>query len=98
SAALKLSIMIAGAFAVRSDARLGPMLGIPLAIGVVATIYRVVADDATVGFLSPWRMSAFLVPIATTVLLARGLRPLDGWLDRSSAGRRQTVAVAASAV
>jgi hypothetical protein len=62
--------------------RLFPVLAEPFFLGVLMTVVQVMAGSTALALLFPWRISAVLVPVATTVVLSRlvaapGLR-LDG--------------------
>jgi hypothetical protein len=51
--------------------RLFFVLAIPLLLGTLLTLLQVATGSNTLALLFPWRISAILVPLATTVLLSR---------------------------
>jgi len=63
-----------------------PILAIPYATAVSLTGLQMVIDNDFVAFIAPWRISVFLVPIATSLLLAWGVvavtRRWPRWCDR----------------
>src|SRR5262249_6597425 len=63
-------------------------LSLPLALLPVGT-----GSDA-LALLFPWRTSAFLVPVATAVILTALVRRLAPWLGRRSPRQRHAVAAA----
>jgi hypothetical protein len=48
-----------------------PVLAVPFVLAVLLTLVQVMTASHTLALLFPWRISAILVPIATTVILAR---------------------------
>jgi hypothetical protein len=50
---------------------LAPLIGIPFALSAVLTLAQVITGSDTLALLFPWRVSAVLVPLATTVMLYR---------------------------
>lgn len=70
--------------------RLFPLLAVPLLLAAVLTVVQVGTGSQALALLFPWRASALLVPVATTVVLARlvALRalPADGGLFRAVCG------------
>jgi hypothetical protein len=51
--------------------RLLPVLGVALLLGLALTLLQVASGSDAVALTFPWRISTVLVPIATTVILAR---------------------------
>ena len=51
--------------------RLGIILGVPFALAVGLTALQIQIDHDTLAFIAPWRMSVFLMPIATCLLLGQ---------------------------
>ncbi|NET33293.1 MAG: hypothetical protein F6K19_14945 [Cyanothece sp. SIO1E1] len=47
------------------------LLCLPFLIAVGLTLAQIVSASETLAFLAPWRISAFLVPIATSIVLAQ---------------------------
>ncbi len=58
--------------------------------GLVLTLAQVATGSDTLALLFPWRVSAVLVPMATTVILARLVGTLPLWVE----GRAARIAVA----
>jgi hypothetical protein len=60
--------------------RLFIALAVPFALAALLTVLQAATDSHTLALLFPWRISAVLVPIATTVVLTRLVRfvPLRG--------------------
>jgi hypothetical protein len=56
--------------------RLTAVLGIVALLTVVLTLVQAATGNDTLAFFFPWRTTAYLVPIATAVVLARIVRPL----------------------
>ncbi len=81
-----VAIVVAGLAAVRRR-RLLPVLAVPFLYGVAGTGLYLATGSYAVANSFPWRIMALLVPVATTVLAARGL---DGLLSgpRGPAVRR----------
>jgi hypothetical protein len=48
-----------------------PVLGVPFLLGAALTLAQVATGSNTLALLFPWRISAVLVPLATTVVLSR---------------------------
>ncbi|MDY7019803.1 MAG: DUF6798 domain-containing protein [Cyanobacteriota bacterium] len=46
------------------------ILGVPFAVATVGTSLQVFLKDNSLGFLTPWRVSAFLVPLSSCLILA----------------------------
>ncbi|MEB3356801.1 MAG: DUF6798 domain-containing protein [Synechococcales bacterium] len=63
-----------------------PILAIPYATAVFLTGLQMVINNDFVAFIAPWRISVFLVPIATSLILAWGVtavtRRWPRWCDR----------------
>jgi hypothetical protein len=51
--------------------RLFPILALPFVLSLVLTLVQIATGNDTVALLFPWRTSAILVPIATTIVLTR---------------------------
>jgi hypothetical protein len=69
-AALQIVWMIVALWLVRRS-RLFPVLLIAFLGSLVLTLTQLVTKSNTLALLFPWRMSAVLVPVATTIILAR---------------------------
>ena len=42
----------------------------PFVLAVLATIFQLLINNDTIAFIAPWRLSIFLMPIATSIILA----------------------------
>lgn len=62
-------LTIIGLYLIRRT-RLFQILLIPFLAAFYLTILQIVLDSKTIGFIAPWRLSAFLVPISTAIILA----------------------------
>ena len=69
--------------------RLFVVLAVPFALAVLLTLVQVTTGSHSLALLFPWRMTAVLMPVATTIVLARlatlPVGVLDGPLARASA-------------
>ena len=65
----KTAVVIVALFLVRRTP-LFPILLVPLAIAVVLTAVQIISDSNSLAAATPWRLSVFLVPIATGVIVA----------------------------
>ncbi len=87
-------------FLVRGE-RLFPILFLPFVLSFVLTLVQLATGNDTLALLFPWRTSAVLVPLATTIVLARLVNRLAVWFrPRTLGGERvlQAVSVAVLAV
>ncbi len=77
-AVLQIGWIVLAMVLVRRTALAG-VLGVTLALSAVLTGVQVVTGNDTLALLFPWRISAVLVPVATTVVLAKlvGYLPLN---------------------
>lgn len=71
-----------------------PVLAVPAGLGIALTLLQLATESRTLALLFPWRISAVLVPIATTVLVVRVVGLLPHW---SPLGCIATAAVIAAA-
>lgn len=69
TAVVKLAIIISALYLLR-ETRLFLVLFVPFMIGVMLTITQLATQSNALALLFPWRISTFLMPIATTTLLA----------------------------
>ncbi len=53
--------------------RLFTILLIPTVVGLVLTVYQLISGSQLFSLIFPWRMSIFLVPISTAVLVERSI-------------------------
>ncbi len=79
--------------------RLFAVLAVPLVLGALLTLAQVATGSNTLALLFPWRISAVLVPVATTVILSRLVAlpalPLGGTVARAASAAVVVVLVAA---
>jgi hypothetical protein len=54
-------------------------------VALVLTVLQVVTENDTLALMFPWRISAVMVPVATAVILGRGILAARGWLDNRRA-------------
>lgn len=57
------------------------ILGIPFLVALLGTIVQVVTNSDFIAFIAPWRISVFLMPVATAIALGAGANRLP--LERS---------------
>jgi hypothetical protein len=62
--------MLVGLFLARGN-RLFPILSISLAVGIGLTLLQLATGSDSLALLFPWRLSIYLVPIATALVLTR---------------------------
>ena len=67
--------------------RLLPVMLIPFSLGTLLTLLQVIAGSDSLALLAPWRVSAFLMPLATVILFARLLAALLGIFARPGGAR-----------
>jgi hypothetical protein len=72
---VRIGLVVAALVAVRRS-RLFPLLAAPFAVSALLTLVQIVHPDDRLAMLFPWRISVFLVPIASTVLLSAIARKL----------------------
>jgi len=65
----KTAVVIVALFLVRRTP-LFPILLVPLVIAVILTGVQIISDSNSLAAATPWRLSVFLVPIATGVIVA----------------------------
>lgn len=66
---LQLAIMLVGLFAVRKS-RLFMVMLLPFLGGLLFTFIQILTHSDSLGLLSPWRVSVFLVPLSTAMIIA----------------------------
>src|SRR5262249_17918786 len=86
-AALQIAWVVLALVLVRRT-RLFIVLAVPFALSALLTLAQVATRSSTLGLLFPWRVSAVVVPVATTLILSRlaalPLRKLEGALIRAT--------------
>jgi hypothetical protein len=93
-AVLQLAWLAVG-LALARPARLFLVLAVPALLSVLLTLAQVATGSDSLALLFPWRVSAVLMPLATTVILARLVAAPGLWLDGRPAWLASGVAVAA---
>lgn len=63
--------LVALALILVRNSRLFPIMLIPLLGGLVFTLVQVATQNDALAILAPWRVSVFLVPLASSLILAR---------------------------
>lgn len=66
---IQLAIMLAGLFVVRKS-RLFVVMLLPFLGGLLFTVIQILTHSDSLGLLSPWRVSVFLVPLSTAMIIA----------------------------
>ena len=66
---IQFAIMLAGLFVVRKSRLFLAML-LPFLGGLLFTIIQILTHSDSLGLLSPWRVSVFLVPLSTAMIIA----------------------------
>jgi len=74
----KLILIITAIYLVKEH-KLSNILSSCLIISVLLTILQVVTNSSALALLFPWRLSVFLVPISTTILLGFSSVKLSKW-------------------
>ncbi|MCI0684105.1 MAG: hypothetical protein L0Y71_18505 [Gemmataceae bacterium] len=75
--ALAQVLWIVAAIGLAWGTRLVTILAIVFALSLVLTVLQVVTGNDTLALLFPWRTSAVLMPVATTIILARLVQTWD---------------------
>jgi hypothetical protein len=79
---VKLLLVACGTWLARA-APLGPVMGVTLVAVLALTGLQLALDSDALALLFPWRPSVWLVPVATTVLLARLSGAVGAWVGSS---------------
>ncbi len=92
--------MILAAIGVTRRGRLFWLLTIPFALGATLTLAQIATGSYSLALLFPWRISAWLVPLALTALLGWAVQRIEAryalWLANHETGiRRGAVALIA---
>src|SRR5262249_22354573 len=72
---IALAIILACSF------RLRTVLAVSTALAVLLSIMQVVTGSDSLALLFPWRISAVLAPVATTIILARAIAAASRWAN-----------------
>ncbi|MFZ5603464.1 MAG: DUF6798 domain-containing protein [Pseudomonadota bacterium] len=78
---LKLAIVLAGILAARHNRRLFLVLSFCAAISIALSLLQWISGSNGFALLFPWRLSTWLVPACTAILLGEGVRRLLGALQ-----------------
>lgn len=68
NAILKLIIILISALLVKKK-RIFMIVFIPITVAVLSTILQLFFDNDFIGFLAPWRVSSWLVPLSTSIIV-----------------------------
>jgi hypothetical protein len=80
---IKLGLIGAALFVVRKQRPLCIVLGVVFALATLLTCVQLLTHSETLALLFPWRSSALLMPLATTLVVGALAKHLpDAWLDR----------------
>lgn len=91
----KLALVITSLWLIRKS-RVFPVLTISLGLVVLLTLVTIFTGNKSLGLLFPWRLSTVLVPIATAVLLAKGLDLLNRKKTEFFKTREKTIVISTS--
>jgi hypothetical protein len=94
-ALLQVAWIVAGIWLSRGT-RLFGVLAIAFGISIGLTLLQLAVDSDTLALLFPWRTSAILVPVATTIVLTRIVQRVGRWIDRRPANLGVVVANASA--
>ncbi|RME06399.1 MAG: hypothetical protein D6803_06590 [Anaerolineae bacterium] len=67
---VKMALIVTALWLARRE-RIAWLLAIPFAVGLTLTLAQVITHDDALALLFPWRISAWLVPLSLTLVLAR---------------------------
>lgn len=81
-AIVKVIIVVAALYLTRRT-RLFPILLVPFLAAIVLTLVQLVTGSLSLALMSPWRLSVFLVPVASSIVAAAFI----AWLFRHAADR-----------
>jgi hypothetical protein len=83
--ALKLLIVIVALFMIRGT-KIFPIMFITTAITIASTLMQMLLDHNGLALLLPWRLSAYLVPLATVIIAANLVSKIvarsDSWISK----------------
>ena len=89
---LQSLVTIAGLFLIRNTS-LFRILLIPFLTAFYLTILQVILDNDLIGFIAPWRISVFLVPISTAIIIAAIVSSIAKLVEKHSAINRVLVGI-----
>jgi hypothetical protein len=88
----QLLVVIAAVFLIRRTA-LFPVLLLSTAVAAGLTIVRVFTDSTSLASLFPWRLSVFIVPLSTAIVLAALVKATSPRVPALAQGRRIGIAL-----
>lgn len=91
----KIVLVLGAIYLVRSTRLLWPLL-LSFLVGTGLTLLQLLTDSDTLALTFPWRVSVYLVPISSGVILAALLVACLRWLDLAYPRRAKWAAVTAS--
>lgn len=90
SAYIQILVILYALFLVRRT-RLFTIMVVPLLGGVVLTLVQIVTRSNSLALMAPWRVSVFLVPLSTFVVVAHTVKYLFRRFNRSLASKRRII-------
>ncbi len=75
SAVVQITMMVGALYVIRKT-RLFWIMMLPFGTATILVLFQLVIGNDTLAFTAPWRVSAFLMPLSLTVLLAQGVNTL----------------------
>ena len=70
AAYLQIAIVVAGLYVARQSRRLFPVLLLSAVTAATLTVVQALSGSASLALLFPWRLSTYLVPISSSILVA----------------------------
>lgn len=89
---LQSLVTIAGLYLIRNTS-LFRILLIPFITAFYLTILQVILDNDLIGFIAPWRLSVFLVPISTAIILAAFVSFITNFFSKKTVINRVLVGI-----
>jgi hypothetical protein len=84
-------LWVIAAIALTRDTRLFPILVWTFTLSLALTLAQLASGSDTLALLFPWRTSAILVPLATTVILTWLVNWASGWWGAPSSGQIRAI-------
>ncbi len=72
TALVKIGIIVGAVYLTRKSSMFLILL-IPFSIAGILTLIQIISGSSTLALIFPWRLSTFLVPLSTTLILAKAL-------------------------
>ncbi|MDJ0632949.1 MAG: hypothetical protein QNJ34_07140 [Xenococcaceae cyanobacterium MO_188.B29] len=92
TAHLQSLVTITGLYLIRNTSLLRILL-IPFITAFYLTILQITLDNDLIGFIAPWRLSVFLVPISTAIIIAGLVSFITKLLRKQSAIKRGLIGI-----